>query len=121
MSACHQGLQVFHPDRHWDEFYTKEDLGLLAEAGITHIRIPIGYWMFDVRRPREPFPPPPRDDNNGQRFYLRRLVKWADDLGLRVLLDLHAAPGSQNGFDNSGRMGTIGISNVFWIGLLPEL
>ena len=30
-------------------------------------------------------------------------------LGLKVLIELHAAPGSQNGFDNSGRMGPIGM------------
>ena len=31
----------------------------------------------------------------------------AKDLGLKVLIDLHTAPGSQNGFDNSGRAGDI--------------
>lgn len=28
--------------------------------------------------------------------------------GLRAILDLHGLPGSQNGFDNSGRAGSIG-------------
>ena len=51
---------------------------------------------------------PPRPIETPFRFYLRRLVKWADELGVKVLIDLHAAPGSQNGFDNSGRMGPIG-------------
>lgn len=27
---------------------------------------------------------------------------------MRAILDLHAVPGSQNGFDNSGRAGAIG-------------
>ena len=81
---------------------------MLAESGINHLRIPVGYWMFDVA-PNEPFPEPPKNDEHGQRFYLRRLVKWADEVGLKVLIDLHAAPGSQNGFDNSGRMGPIGM------------
>ena len=39
---------------------------------------------------------------------IRPLVKWAEELELKVILDLHGAPGSQNGFDNSGRMGPIG-------------
>jgi glucan 1,3-beta-glucosidase len=36
-----------------------------------------------------------------------RLLGWARALDLRVWLDLHAAPGSQNGFDNSGRLGAL--------------
>lgn len=82
----------------------------MAQSGITHLRIPIGHWVFDVSE-NEPFPEPPKNDEHRQRFYLRRLIQWAESLNLKVLLDLHAAPGSQNGFDNSGRMGPIGKSN----------
>lgn len=32
-------------------------------------------------------------------------VNWARELGLTVLIDLHGAPGSQNGQDNSGLIG----------------
>ena len=67
----------------------------------------MGYWIFSVED-NEPFPDPPKNDNHGQRFYLKRLVKWAQEFGLKIMLDIHAAPGSQNGFDNSGRMGPIG-------------
>ena len=35
-------------------------------------------------------------------------MRWCDEIGLKVLIDLHGAPGSQNGFDNSGRRGDIG-------------
>ena len=64
-------------------------------------------YSFSVED-NEPFPDPPKNDNHGQRFYLKRLVKWAQEFGLKIMLDIHAAPGSQNGFDNSGRMGPIG-------------
>ena len=57
---------------------------MLAESGINHLRIPVGYWMFDVAQ-NEPFPEPPKNDEHGQRFYLRRLVKWADELGQGLL------------------------------------
>ena len=30
-------------------------------------------------------------------------VDWAARYGLKVIVDLHGAPGSQNGFDNSGQ------------------
>ena len=32
----------------------------------------------------EPFPTPPANDEEGQRFYLKRLLGWAQDLGLKV-------------------------------------
>jgi glucan 1,3-beta-glucosidase len=37
-----------------------------------------------------------------------RALNWARKYGLRVNLDLHTAPGSQNGWNHSGRLGSIG-------------
>ena len=34
-------------------------------------------------------------------------MSWCDQVGLKVLIDLHGAPGSQNGFDNSGKRGPV--------------
>ena len=34
--------------RHWNEFYQQSDIEALAEVGISHIRIPYGYWLVDV-------------------------------------------------------------------------
>lgn len=39
----------------------------------------------------------------GAAPYLDTAIDWARALGLKVLIDLHGAPGSQNGFDNSGQ------------------
>jgi len=39
--------------------------------------------------------------------YLIRAVQWASELGLSVVIDLHGAPGSQNGQDNSGLIGPV--------------
>lgn len=39
--------------------------------------------------------------------YLDQGITWAQQYGLKVWIDLHGAPGSQNGFDNSGRRGPI--------------
>ena len=55
----------------------------LSDAGITHLRIPIGYWLVDVTED-EPFPPAPMSDDEGQRYYLKRLLGWADKLDLKV-------------------------------------
>ena len=38
---------------------------------------------------------------------MKRVFSWAEEIGLKILLDLHGAPGSQNGFDNSGRRGPV--------------
>ena len=39
---------------------------------------------------------------------LDNAIRWASNHGLKVLIDLHGAPGSQNGYDNSGHNGTVG-------------
>lgn len=46
-------------------------------------------------------------DVDGRRPYLKRLVKWCEEIGLKIILDLHGAPGSQNGMDHSGMKGKV--------------
>ncbi|KAI4521815.1 glycoside hydrolase family 5 protein [Schizophyllum commune Loenen D] len=80
---------------HWDSWITEDDFRQIAEAGLTHVRLPIGYWAFETG-PGEPY-------INGQIPYLQKALDWAAKYGLKVNVDLHGAPGSQNGFDNSGQ------------------
>ncbi|KAF8167368.1 exo-beta-1,3-glucanase [Crassisporium funariophilum] len=80
---------------HWDSWITEDDFKQIAAAGLNHVRIPIGYWAFDVSA-GEPY-------IQGQLPYLNKAVDWARKYGLKVIVDLHGAPGSQNGFDNSGQ------------------
>ncbi|KAF8445642.1 glycoside hydrolase family 5 protein [Boletus edulis BED1] len=79
---------------HWNTWITESDFGAIAAAGLNHVRIPIGYWAFEVG-PGEPY-------IQGQLPYLTQAVQWAQNHGLKVIVDLHGAPGSQNGYDNSG-------------------
>ena len=44
----------------------------------------------------------------GAAPYIDKAISWARQTGLKVWIDLHGAPGSQNGFDNSGHNGTVG-------------
>lgn len=80
--------------KHWDTWYQELDFKAMAKAGINTVRIPIGYWAYGSL------------DNDpyvlGQDKYLERAIGWARKHGLAVWIDLHGAPGSQNGFDNSG-------------------
>ncbi|KAL2822551.1 glycoside hydrolase superfamily [Aspergillus granulosus] len=84
---------------HWGSFITEGDFAQIAEAGLTHVRIPVGYWAA------APIDGEPYVD--GQLEYLDQAVSWAAANNLQVMIDLHGAPGSQNGFDNSGRKGPI--------------
>jgi glucan 1,3-beta-glucosidase len=87
---------------HWDSWITESDIAAIAAAGLNHVRIPIGYWAFEVGS-GEPY-------ISGQLPYLQKAVGWAKNHGIKVIVDLHGAPGSQNGFDNSGHK----VSNPQW-------
>ena len=39
--------------------------------------------------------------------YFLKAVEWARKYGLPINLDLHTLPGSQNGWNHSGKLGTI--------------
>jgi glucan 1,3-beta-glucosidase len=88
---------------HWNRFITREDFAWIASVGINAVRIPVGHWIFGPPYPyhakygaaRHPFV-------EGGIDVLDRALEWAAESGLRVVLDLHAAPGCQNGFDNGG-------------------
>jgi len=87
-------------ESHWNSWLTYQDLKELFDGGINHIRIPVGYWLFGDISSSEPWV-------TGDLYYLERALKWCSEIGMHVILDLHCAPGSQNGFDNSGKMGEV--------------
>ena len=89
-------------ERHWDTFVSEEDFKDLAIAGVTHLRIPMSYWIrrgygYDGMELQEDEPYIP-----GAWPYFVRACHWARKYNLTVWADLHGAPGSENGFDNSG-------------------
>jgi len=92
--------------RHWNTFITREDFAWLQRAGINAVRLPVGHWLFGKDYPyhrsygetRYPFVV-------GGIEMVDQVFLWASEYGLRVVLDLHAAPGCQNGFDNGGILG----------------
>lgn len=91
-------------EEHYSSFVTKDTFADIRDAGFDHVRIPFGYWAVTTY--------------NGDPYvkqvswrYLLRGIEYARQNGLRVNLDLHGAPGSQNGWNHSGRQGTIGWLN----------
>ncbi len=89
--------------QHWNNFITRRDFEWLAEIGINAVRIPVGHWIFGADYPyhasygANPFP-----FVKGGIDILDKAFQWSEELGLKIVLDLHAAPGCQNGFDNGG-------------------
>lgn len=79
---------------HWDTFYNELDFETIKSFGLNMVRIPIGYWAFK-KLPNDPYV-------QGAQEYLDKALEWAKNNDLKVWIDLHGLPGSQNGFDNSG-------------------
>jgi glucan 1,3-beta-glucosidase len=81
---------------HHQTFITEDDLRWIKEQGIEILRVPVGFWIFG------------QDER-----YVRAIdrLDWLMDtslsLGLKVLLDLHAAPGAQNRAAHSGSGNTV--------------
>lgn len=89
---------------HYKTFITEQDFAQIAGAGLNWVRLPVPYWAVDVW-PGEPFLPKTAWN------YVLLAIQWARKYGLRMLLELHTAPGSQNGLNHSGRLGPINVLN----------
>lgn len=81
---------------HWETFITVDDFKWIAATGLNSVRIPIGHWIFGDTAPY-----------HGAIDVLDWAIQTAAEHGLSVLLDFHAAPGCQNGFDNGGIAGVM--------------
>ncbi|KAI8998465.1 glycoside hydrolase [Trametes punicea] len=89
-------------ENHYKTFITEKDFADIAAAGLNFVRIPIPYWAIEVRE-NEPFLP------KTSWTYFLQAIQWARKYGLRINLDLHSLPGSQNGWNHSGRLGDINV------------
>ncbi|KAK5946304.1 hypothetical protein PMZ80_000446 [Knufia obscura] len=87
-------------ENHYATFITKSDFKAIRDAGLDHVRIPYGYWAVKT------YDGDPFVEGISWR-YLLRAIEWCREYGLRVNLDIHGVPGSQNGWAHSGHQGTI--------------
>lgn len=81
---------------HYKNFIKENDFKFLSDHGINAVRIPVGYWLFGD------FPSFPKTVT-----YLDFSFENARKYNLKVLIDLHSGPGSQNGYDHSGIAGEV--------------
>lgn len=72
---------------HWDSWVTEAEFEFWAKTGLNHVRVPIGYWAIDIKE-GEPW-------INGSWDYVVKAAGWSKKHGLQLMIDLHAAPGSQ--------------------------
>lgn len=91
-------------EKHYATFITRQSFEEIRAAGFDHVRIPYAYWAVTTYD-GDPYVP------KISWRYLLRGIEWARQNGLRVKLDLHGLPGSQNGWNHSGRQGHIGWLN----------
>lgn len=70
-----------------DNFIVKEDFKNIAAMGANAIRVPFNARLIETK----PFKYSP-----GGFSYLDKVLSWAEECSLGVILDLHAAVGSQN-------------------------
>jgi len=90
------------------------DYAQIAQLGLNTVRLPIGYWALGDKFPDTPMLPPFNKWTSVYNNTLEQIhthFKWAQKYGLGVLLDLHGAPGSQNGADHSGNSGNTDLYN----------
>ena len=103
------------PKAHWDTWITEADFVAIAIAAagyvsygepnslhvvnefalfrsLNHVRVRFGYWAWEIGS-GEPY-------IQGQLTYLRKAVGWAHAHGIKVVIDLHGVPGSQNGYEH---------------------
>ncbi|KAL2174472.1 glycoside hydrolase family 5 protein [Thermothelomyces heterothallicus CBS 202.75] len=91
-------------EKHYATFVTEDTFREIRDAGLDHVRIPFSYWAVQT------YEGDPYLFRTSWR-YLLRAIEWCRRYGLRVNLDLHGLPGSQNGWNHSGRLGAIGWLN----------
>ena len=91
-------------EQHYSSFVNAQTFSDIRAAGFDHVRIPFPYWAVTT------YDGDPYVANVSWRYLLRG-IEYCRLNGLRVSLDLHSVPGSQNGWNHSGRQGTIGWLN----------
>jgi aryl-phospho-beta-D-glucosidase BglC (GH1 family) len=62
--------------------------------------IPLGFWAIATNA-GEPYL-----ERTSWTYFLRA-IEWCRKYGIRILLDFHALPGSQNGWNHSGKQGSV--------------
>lgn len=86
-----------------DDYITQADIRFIKAAGFNTVRVPLHWRLFVT--------PGDAEDGSADQFagpgwvLLDRLVQWCRDADLRLIIDLHAAPGGQTGVNHDDGSG----------------
>jgi len=83
-----------------DSYVTEDDIRFIKAAGFNTVRVPLHYNLFATRGEGGV----DRFEGPGWRL-IDRLLGWARNAGLRVIVDMHAAPGGQTGVNHDDGVG----------------
>ncbi len=81
---------------HRSYFIQERDFQHIRAMGLNMVRIPVPHYIFGDQKK---YP--------GCIGFLDLAFDWAEKYGLKILIDLHTVPDSQNGFDNGGLTGVV--------------
>ena len=101
---------------HFENYITEDDLRLIASWGMDHVRVPVDYPVLmdiDEATGAVTF----REDGFS---HVRRCMEWCKKLGLKMVLDLHKAPGFSF-FDASNSLFSSPICRAQLIALWDEI
>ncbi|VAH02346.1 unnamed protein product [Triticum turgidum subsp. durum] len=82
-------------NNHWSTYIVETDFAFMAANSLNAVRIPVGWWIASDPNPPAPFV-------GGSLQALDIAFTWAERHNIHVIIDLHAAPGSQNPDAHSG-------------------
>ncbi|CDP20281.1 unnamed protein product [Coffea canephora] len=80
---------------HWNNYIVEDDFKFMSDNGLNAVRIPVGWWIQYDQTPPAPFV-------GGSLQALDNAFSWAQKYNMKVIVDLHAVLGSQNGNEHSG-------------------
>jgi len=93
-------------NKHWKSFITEEDFKFMSEHNLNAVRLPLGWWQIydtvggaDKAQLKQHVEP--TKYVTGALQYVDKAFEWGEKWGIAIILDIHAAPGSQNGDDHS--------------------
>jgi hypothetical protein len=108
---------------HWKGYITDDLLNKLPDVGITSVRIPVGYWifetpiggttMYDIGFQQEGFV-------TGGIQYLENVLEKLHGLNINVMIDLHAVAGCSTVCQSYAGV-SCSSDNWFWEGSAPNI
>jgi aryl-phospho-beta-D-glucosidase BglC (GH1 family) len=108
---------------HWAGYLPDTILDTIQQFGITHARIPVGYWIVDAPvngNSMYQFGFNPEGYVTGGLNYLETMLTKLKKRGIRAIVDLHAVPGAGSSCQSYAGVMEGQSSQSFWLGTPPS-